>query len=1012
MNRLLAVLGSVLTFCVLLIPLAAQEVNKPVDFLRDVEPIFAAHCLKCHGRGKSEGGLRLTDLASASQTLESAARAVVPNRLDQSELLRRVSTAKPDERMPPTGPPLTDREVAILKTWIANGAEWPMHWSYGPLVRPRLPNVAAEDQSWVRTPIDAFVLQQLSRKQLRPSVEADKRTLLRRIYFDLVGMPPAAEEMDAFLNDTKSTAYEDVVDRLLASPHYGERWARHWMDVVHYAETHGHDQDRPREHAWPYRDYLIRSLNEDKPYSKFIEEQIAGDSLFPDEPQAIVATGMLATGPWDESSLRDIREDTLDREVARYLDRDDIVTTVMSTFVSTTVHCARCHDHKFDPISQREYYGLQAVFAGTDKANRSFEPDAEVARRRRELAQVLAELPARVESADPTLLAPALTEQVARWETEISSTANKWQTATLLEVRSAEGSELKKLDDGSLLAIGKRPEKDTYTFVVRAAQRRVTGVRVEVLTDESLFKLGPGRQENGNLHLNEFRVWSTSQEEGASDRLLKVKSAVADFDQAGWSVDKAIDGNPATAWGIYPEVGKSHQALFALAEPVAGEQSVTLKLELQQSHGDGHLIGRPRISTTGAADPTLDRDVIAPQIVAIVGVPRESRTVRQQVELAAAFLKQQFAAELAAMPPLQMVYAGTSQFKADGSFRPSATPRTVHVLKRGEVTSPLDEAVPAALHCIPKLPGQLEIETLDDEGQRRAALARWVSDPQNVLTWRSIANRIWHFHFGRGLVDTPNDFGRMGSAPSHPLLLDWIASEMRDGGGSLKQLHRLIVTSSVYRQTSQGNTEFARRDADNRYLWRMNRPRLDAESLRDAMLRISGGMDSTMGGPSVRQFNQSAGVHVTPTVDYVNFDVNQRANYRRSVYRFVFRTVPDPFMEALDCPDASQLAPKRNVSLTALQALAMLNDKLIVRQSEMIAQRANAKAQRSAGNAEGNAAGKDVSIELRVDEIYRLILVRRPTDSERKLVSAYASKHGLANACRFLLNSNEFVFVD
>ncbi len=1004
--RLLAIVGSLLVVSVAAARLPAQQSSADtVDFLRDIQPIFASRCLKCHGSDKSEGGLRLTDLASATKVLESGARAIVPQQTGDSELLRRVASADADERMPPEGPPLSEEQIARLKTWIAAGADWPTHWAYAPLLRPRLPEIAAEYRPWVRTPVDAFVLDELLRRQLAPSPEADKRTLLRRVYFDLIGLPPTAEEVEAFLADPSPAAYEAAVDRLLASPHYGQRWARHWMDVVHYAETHGNDQDRPREHAWPYRDYLIRSFNEDKPYARFVEEQIAGDALFPDDPHAIVATGMLATGPWDESSLRDIREDTLDREVARYLDRDDIVTTVMSTFASSTVHCARCHDHKFDPITQREYYGLQAVFAATDKANRAYDADPHVARRRHELTTALAELPTRVERADPSLLAGELTEQVARWEADIAAAADEWQTVELLEFRAAEGSELKKLDDGSLLAGGPRPETDTYTIVARTAQRSVTGLRVEVLTDESLPKSGPGRQDNGNLHLNEIRVWATAGNETGEARPLAIKAAAADFNQDGWSVDKAIDGNPATAWGIYPEVGKPHQAMFALAEAVTGDEPITLKLELQQTHGGGHLIGRPRISTTDAENPlTLDGVAVAPQIAAIVRIPRGERTDRQQIELAAAFLKQKFEAELAGLPPQQLVYCGTNQFSADGSFRPSPTPRAVHVLKRGNVTTPLDEAQSSALNCLPQLPGRLTIENPADEGQRRAALARWMTDPRNALTWRSIANRVWHYHFGRGIVDTPNDFGRMGGAPTHPKLLDWLAAELRDGGGSLKQLHRLIVTSSVYRQSSRYNAAFAALDGDNRYLWRMNRQRLDAESLRDAVLLISGSLDTTMGGPSVRQFIQSPGIHVTPNVDYVNFDVDDPANYRRSVYRFVFRTLPDPFMEALDCPDASQLTPARSTSLTALQALAMLNDKLLVRQSEVIAQRAIRNTE--------TAPGEVAPIERQVDECYRLIFARQPSERERKAVTAYGERHGLANAVRFLLNSNEFMFVD
>ncbi len=468
--RLPLFLSALLAACATTAPLSAQDTtDKPVDFLRDIQPIFASRCLKCHGGDKAEGGLRLIDLEAARKELDSGGRAIVPRNLDESELWRRVTTNDADERMPPQGPPLTDEQLADLKSWIVAGADWPTHWAYAPLKRPRPPAVPDEYQTWARAPVDAFVLDVLLRRRMTPSPEADKRTLLRRVYFDLIGLPPTADEMRDFLADDSSDAYERVVDRLLASPHFGERWARHWMDIVHYAETHGHDQDRPRENAWPYRDYLIRSFNYDKPYGRFVQEQIAGDAMFPDDPAAIVATGMLATGPWDESSLRDIREDTLDREVARYLDRDDIVTTVMSTFASSTVHCARCHDHKFDPISQREYYALQAVFAATDKANRTFDPDPAVVLRRRELTQSLAELPERVERVDRTLLSPELAEPMAKWEAVVSGAAQKWQVVEVLGVQSAAGSELTKLDDGSLLAGGQRPEKDTYTIVVRAA---------------------------------------------------------------------------------------------------------------------------------------------------------------------------------------------------------------------------------------------------------------------------------------------------------------------------------------------------------------------------------------------------------------------------------------------------------------------------------------------------------------------------------------------------------------
>ncbi len=373
------------------------------------------------------------------------------------------------------------------------------------------------------------------------------------------------------------------------------------------------------------------------------------------------------------------------------------------------------------------------------------------------------------------------------------------------------------------------------------------------------------------------------------------------------------------------------------------------------------------------------------------------RSPEQQAELAFWYLNRQIETELAALPAQQLVYAGTSQFAPDGSFKPVAMPRTIHVLHRGLVTDPGEEATPAALSCLEDIDGELTIESLDNEGDRRRALAQWLSDRRNPLVWRSIANRVWQWHFGRGLVDTPNDFGQMGSSPTHPELLDWLAVTLQEQNGSLKSLHRLIMNSAVYQQTSIARADALLIDADNRLLWRMNRMRLDAESYRDAMLVVSGTLDATMGGPSERQFIQTPGIHVTPVVDYQNFDVDDPANYRRSVYRFIFRTIPDPFMEALDCPDASQLTPQRNVSLTALQALATLHDKFVVRQSELLAEALQQE---------------EPSINGQIVLAYRRLFGREPDAEELNAVTQYAEQHGLANACRFLFNTNEFLFVD
>jgi len=700
-----------------------------------------------------------------------------------------------------------------------------------------------------------------------------------------------------------------------------------------------------------------------------------------------------------------------------------MVTTVLSTFASATVHCARCHDHKFDPISQVEYYSLQAVFAGVDRANRPFEPDPTVARTRRELLKHKAELEGS-RTALAGLLASLTTQaEVAAWEKALAARPAPWTVLDPVRFVSAGGAEPSKQADLSVCFLGPRPEKDTYTIDALTDLQGITGVRLEVLTDDRLPHKGPGRQDNGNLHLSEFRVHAAPRATPTARKPIALQNPRADFNQDGWDIARSIDGNLGSAWGIYPEVGKPHQAVFEFTEPVSFAGGAALSFTLEQQHGGGHLIGRARLSVTTAARPA-SLSLLPEPLRRILIVPADKRDAGQKADLALHVLKEQVESKLAALPAPQMVYAAASDFKPVSSFKPARGCRPIAILSRGDVTKPGARAVPGGLSCVQGLEARFKPANPEDEGSRRAALAKWLSDPKNCLTWRSIVNRVWHWHFGRGIVATPNDLGHMGARPTHPELLDWLAVTFRDQGGiavatggspvadprgdsragrpygamggSLKKLHRLIVTSSAFRQSSLNNPEYAKVDADNLLLWRMNRSRLDAEEVRDAVLRISGKLDLTMGGPSVKQFLQTPGIHVTPNVDYQNFDVDNPTMYRRSIYRFLFRTLPDPFMETLDCPDASQFAPTRASSVTALQALAMLNDRFMVRQSEHFARRVT-------------TAG--MGLEAQIKAAYLLALGRPPTEKETARLSAYAGKHGMANVCRLLLNCNEFMFV-
>jgi hypothetical protein len=904
-------------------------------------------------------------------------------------------------QMPPDEDPLSKDQLEILRRWIDEGAVWgdvvaaqeaeaKSWWSLQPLSSPPVPDLLPGS----RNELDAFVRSKLLGLGITPSPEADRRTLIRRLYFDLIGLPPTPEEVDAFVASPDPAAYELLVKQLLDSPRYGERWARHWLDAAHFAETHGHDQDRIRENAWPYRDYLINALNADKPYGRFVEEQIAGDVLYPQQPSVIPALGFLAAGPWDESSLRDIREDTIDRQIGRYLDRDDIVTNVMNNFASSTVQCARCHDHKFDPISQADYYSLQAVFSGVERANRAYDADPAAHLLRQSLrarkSRLDSEGPARREE----LLSAAAQAEVADWEEKLNEARSAWKILAPQSAVSAGGATLTTQPDQSVLSSGMAPEQDTYTLSFSLPAGDFTALRLETLADDSLPQRGPGRQENGNLHLSEIEIYSG----GIDGQRIEIARATADFDQVDWGVARAIDGNPQTAWGIFPMVGQSHLAIFEFKQKQPTAEGQPLTVVLKQLHGGHHLIGRVRIAVSAAA-PELA--VMPPEKVdAILAVAPDQRSEEQRLELALYQQQTKLASELAQLPPPSYVYAAASDFEPDGGLKPPPGPRSIQILKRGDIRQPLEEVTPGALSCLSSLPARFETNSAASEGERRAALARWLVDSRNPLTWRSIVNRVWQLHFGRGIVATPNDFGRMGAVPTHPELLDWLAIWFRDNGQSLKQLHYLIVTSATYRQTSAARTadEAAMKlDVDNHFLWRMNRSRLDAECIRDAMLCATGKLDLRMGGPSDRQFSLTPGSHVTPIIDYSKFDLDSPLSNRRSIYRFLFRTLPDPFMESLDCPAGDTITPVRDNTVTVQQALALWNDALVARRSEQFAERL-----RSLGN---NTAEQ-------IETALQLTLGRRPSEAERVELIAYADQHGLENLCRVLFNLNEFVFVN
>ena len=874
-------------------------------------------------------------------------------------------------------------------------------WSLEPLREVAPPPL---DSVWGRTPIDGFIFAKLREAGLPPSAEADRRTLVRRLSFDLHGLPPEPQEIDRFLADLAPGAWDRIVDRFLESPRYGERWGRHWLDVVHYGETHGYDKDKRRPNAWPYRDYLIRALNEDKSWGRMIEEQIAGDVLHPDDPDGIVALGFISAGPWDFVGHVELREGTVDKAITRSNDRDDMVAAVASSFLSLTVHCARCHDHKFDPITQDDYYGLQAVFAGVERADRPYDVDPAVHRRRRALEGATSRLREQLRATTERVAAlgdaalkilrdrrDGLARDVASLREEArrgaDSPTNGYHSAIM---GNANATKWVQVDLGDVVSLEKVrivparptdfPDTPGFGFPLRFRVESAEGAEFReplVIADYAAADfpfLGDQPLEipcNGRrarfVRVTAVKLWERTQDYVFALGELELLSSGKNVAR-GRSIE-ALDSIESGRWS------KS-----ALVDGFSSRR----RLEAAVTPSDLEA----RIRERSAVLETSHKDVRARED-ALLG-DAEARS-RADLEANLRGLEN----EQAQLPGVSYVFAAASEFAAQGSFTQSAKPREVQVLARGDVKNPLRTAVPGALACVQGIGDAFQIVDASREGERRAALARWIAAPRNPLTWRSIVNRVWQHHFGRGLVETPSDFGRMGAAPTHPELLDWLALRFVEGGGSLKKLHRLILSSAVWRQSSVPSAEAMRADADNRLLSRWSRSKLEAEAVRDAVLAVSGELDLAVGGPSVDHFAFKD--DHSPIYDYARFDPDGRGARRRSIYRTIVRSVPDPFFECLDAADPSILTPRRNATLTALQALTLLNSSFVLKRAEAFAGRLRAE-----------TASPEAQVRLAIERA----LGRAAGVEEIALFAAHIQRFGLENVCRLLFNASEFVFVD
>jgi hypothetical protein len=901
-----------------------------IDFQRQIRPILVDRCFACHGSDAAhrEGGLRLDERKGALKGGDSTTAAIVPGKPDASELVRRILSADESERMPPpeAKKELTATEKELLKQWVAEGAEYAAHWAFTAPVRPDVPDVKRTD--WPRNEIDRFVLARLEREGLAPSPEADATTLLRRLTLDLSGLPPTLDELDRGL--------EGAVERLVASPHYGERWGRVWLDGARYADSDGYEKDKPR-FVWAYRDWVVNALNRDLPYDQFIIEQIAGD-LLPDATQdQIVATGFLRNSMINE-------EGGVDPEQFRMEAMFDRMDAIGKSILGLTIQCCQCHNHKYDPLPQEDYYRLFAFLNDTHEANVAVYPPDQLMQRAeilRQIGEIEADLKHRT---------PDWAERVAAWEASVREDQPEWLVVSP-EPDVSGGQKHYVLDDGSILAQGYAPTKHTTEFVVEAKLDRITAVRLEHLNDPNLPLGGPGRSIKGTAALSEFRVEAEPLDGSSKMAEAKLAGATADVNPPEKDLEQiysdksdkkrvtgpigfALDRNDLTAWTTDIGPGRSNvprKAVFTLEQPLEHAGGVRLKFRLTQNHGgwnsddnQNYNLGRFRFAVTSAEG--VQADPLPAAVRKAIAKPAAERTGRE-VAAIFSYWRTTVADWQVANDKIEALWQqhppGTSQY----TLAAREEPRQSFILARGDFlkpSTPVTEGTPRILH------------SLEVENPTRLDLARWMVDERSPTTARAIVNRIWQTYFGTGLVATSEDFGLQGEPPSHPELLDWLAVEfMRpsDGspGWSLKRLHKLIVSSATYRQSSRVTPELLARDPDNGLLARGARFRMEGEAVRDIALAASGLLNPKLGGPPV--YPPAPEFLFLPPASYgpkVWNEAKGPDRYRRALYTFRFRSVPYPVLQTFDAPNGEFACVRRVRSNTPLQALAALNEPLFL----------------------------------------------------------------------------------
>jgi hypothetical protein len=923
-----------------------------VEFNRDVRPILSEYCSTCHGpdTAKRKAGLRL-DTAEGGKTV------LVPGKPDESELYLRLTAHDRKKQMPPAslGKTPTAAQIALIKRWIEEGAKYQPHWSLIAPVRPTVP--AVKDAAWGRNAIDRFLLARIESEGLKPAKEADRRVLLRRLSFDLLGLPPTPEDTDAFVNDTGEKAYERAVDKLLGSRHFGERMALYWLDLVRYGDTGGYHSDNHRDISL-YRDWVIEAFNRNQRFDQFTTEQLAGD-LFPAASnEQKIASGYNRMLMTTEEGGAQPKEYT-----AKYA--ADRVRNASTVWLGLTMGCAECHTHKYDPVTIKEFYSFAAFWADVSEVPVGRQPQTKIPTAEHALAmgrvdQDLAEARKKLEATTPTLDAAR-----KKWEESIVAELQKakpaWRVVTPTKAESLGGQTLTTQPDGSVLASGKSPPKDTLTFTLDAGDAPVTGLRLSALLDPSLG--GTLTRGNGNFVLTKITV--------TAEKPVKIARAVADHSQQGFPVEGLL--KKGQGWAVDGFTRKENrQAVFTFERPVKAK-TLTVRLEFNSIY-EKHIIGRAQLALTGVAAPGLgDRAGVPENVVKALGIAPEKRNAAEKGVIDAHF--RAVAPELA--PARAEVARLTAKRQALEANAPqtlistSVMPRTMRVLMRGNWLDDSGEVVqPGTPASLPPLSAKGRATRLD--------LAKWLTSKDNPLTARVFVNRLWRLFYGQGLVTTLDDFGAQGTSPSHPELLDWLAVEFRESGWDVKHLVRLMVTSAAYRQSSVSDAALRAKDPFNRLLARQARFRLDAEFVRDNALAVSGLLVEKVGGPSVKPY-QPAGYWAYlnfPTRDWVADKGDNQ--YRRGLYTYVQRTFPHPSLLAFDAPSREECTVDRPRSNTPQQALVLLNDPTYVEAARVLASKAY------------HAAKDDTG---RLEWAYRRVLGRSPREAEGRILLALLAKH-------------------